>query len=69
MLNVLPIEPDLQYNVLMSQSFRVRLKIINDAIDFLLNFHRHQRQQRQQQTNDEEAAVSIAETTTPIANE
>ncbi|CAF1064025.1 unnamed protein product [Rotaria sordida] len=43
MLNLLPIESDLQYTALISQSFRTRLQIINDTIDFLLN-------QQQQQT-------------------
>jgi len=37
MLNLLPIEPDLQYTALISQSFRARLQIINDTIDFLLS--------------------------------
>jgi len=37
MLNLLPIEPDLQYTALMSQSFRTRLQMINDTIDFLLS--------------------------------
>ena len=37
MLNLLPIEPDLQYTALTSQSFRARLQIINDTMDFLLN--------------------------------
>jgi len=32
----------LQYTALASQSFRIRLQMINDAIDFLLN---HQQQQ------------------------
>ncbi|CAF3776410.1 unnamed protein product [Rotaria magnacalcarata] len=36
-LNLLPIEPDLQYSALMSQSFRSRLQIINNTIDFLLD--------------------------------
>jgi hypothetical protein len=37
MLNLLPIEPDLQYNALASQSFRIRLQMINDTMDFLLS--------------------------------
>jgi len=44
-LNLLPIEPDLQYAALMSQSFRTRLQMINNAIDFLLN-------QEQEETTD-----------------
>jgi TolA-binding protein len=48
MLNLLPIQPDLQYSVLVSQSFRSRLQIINDTVDFLLE-HQQQQQQRQQQ--------------------
>ncbi|CAF3259069.1 unnamed protein product [Rotaria socialis] len=35
-LNILPIEPDIQYSALMSQSFRSRLQIINNTMDFLL---------------------------------
>jgi len=37
MLNLLPIEPDLQYTALMSKSFRIRLQMINDTMEFLLN--------------------------------
>jgi hypothetical protein len=44
MLNLLPIDQLLQYTALASRSFRVRLQMINDAMDFLLN------QQQQQQT-------------------
>jgi hypothetical protein len=36
-LNLLPIESDLQYTALTSQSFRTRLQMINNTIDFLLN--------------------------------
>ena len=43
MLNVLPIEQLLQYTALASRSFRIRLQMINDTIDFQLN------QQQQQQ--------------------
>lgn len=35
MLNLLPIDPLIQYTALASQSFRIRLQIINDVIDFL----------------------------------
>ena len=37
MLNLLPIEQLLQYTAVASQSYRIRLQIISDAIDFLLN--------------------------------
>ncbi|CAF1174709.1 unnamed protein product [Adineta steineri] len=37
MLNLLPIESHLQYTALSSQSFRDRLQIINNTMDFLLN--------------------------------
>ena len=37
MLDLLPIEVDLQYAALSSQSFRTRLQMINNTIDFLLN--------------------------------
>jgi len=37
MLNLLPIEQLLQYTALASHSFRIRLQMINDTIDFLLN--------------------------------
>ncbi|CAF0857936.1 unnamed protein product [Rotaria sordida] len=47
MLNLLPIEELLQYTALASQSFRIRIQMINDAIDFLLN---QQQPQQQQQT-------------------
>ena len=50
MLNLLPIEQDLQYTLLTSRSIRVRLQIINDTINFLLS-HRRRQQQRQQQQN------------------
>jgi hypothetical protein len=36
-LNLLPIEPELQYTALSSQSFRIRLQMINNTMDFLLN--------------------------------
>lgn len=36
MLNILPIEIDLQYQALMSRSYRTRLQIINEAMDFFL---------------------------------
>ena len=49
MLNLLPIEQDIQYTLLTSRSFRVRLQIINDTIDFLLSRRRRHQQQRQQQ--------------------
>lgn len=49
MLNLLPIEHDLQYTILTSRSFRVRLQIINDTIDFLMSRRRRHQQQRQQQ--------------------
>jgi len=49
MLNLLPIESHLQYSALTSQSFRTRLQMINDTIDFLLT-------QQQQQT-----AVSVTD--------
>ena len=53
MLNVLPIEPDLQYSVLISQSFRSRLQVINGTIDFLLEYQqRHDQQLQQQQQQD-----------------
>jgi len=48
-LNLLPIESHLQYSALTSQSFRTRLQMINDTIDFLLT-------QQQQQT-----AVSVTD--------
>lgn len=44
MLNLLPIEQLFQYTALASRSYRVRLQMINDAIDFLHN------QQQQQPT-------------------
>ena len=55
MLNLLPIEPDLQYSVLVSQSFRSRLQVINGTIDFLLQHQQqlHQRQQEQQEHEEE----------------
>lgn len=37
MLNLLPIEQLLQYTALASRSFRIRLQMINDTMDFLLN--------------------------------
>lgn len=37
MLNLLPIEQLLQYTALASRSCRVRLQMINDTMDFLLN--------------------------------
>jgi hypothetical protein len=46
MLNLLPIEQLLQYTALASQSYRIRLEMINNAIDFLNN----QQQQQQQVT-------------------
>jgi len=49
-LNFLPIEPDLQYAALMSQSFRTRLQMINDTVDFLLS---------QQQTTDDSTTDEI----------
>ncbi|CAF4772476.1 unnamed protein product, partial [Rotaria sp. Silwood1] len=49
MLNLLPIEENLQYAALISESFRTRLQIINDTIDFLLN----QQQQIITSTTDE----------------
>lgn len=51
MLNLLPIESDLQYTALMSQSFRTRLQMINDTIDFLTN--QQQRQETIIPPNDE----------------
>jgi hypothetical protein len=36
-MNLLPIEPDLQYTALSSQSFRIRLQMINDTMEFLLS--------------------------------
>jgi hypothetical protein len=45
MLNLLPIEQLLQYTALASRSFRIRLQMINDTIDFLLNQQQHQQQQ------------------------
>jgi len=45
MLNLLPIDQLLQYTALASHSLRVRLQMINDTMDFLLN-----QQQQQQQT-------------------
>jgi hypothetical protein len=44
MLNLLPIEQLLQYTALASRSYRVRLQMINDAVDF-------QQNQQQQQTS------------------
>ena len=35
MLNLLPINTLLQYTALASQSFRIRLQIINDVINYL----------------------------------
>ena len=35
MLNLLPIHELLQYTALASQSFRIRLQMINDVIDYL----------------------------------
>ncbi|CAF4043196.1 unnamed protein product, partial [Rotaria sp. Silwood2] len=52
MLNLLPIEANLQYTALISQSYRTRLQIINDTIDFLLN-HQQQQQQTITSTTDE----------------
>ncbi len=43
MLNLLPIEQLLQYTALASRSYRIRLQMINDAIEFSHN-------QQQQQT-------------------
>jgi len=37
MLSLLPIEQLLQYTALASRSFRIRLQMINDAIDFSQN--------------------------------
>ena len=37
MLNLLPIDQLLQYTALASRSFRIRLQMINDTMDFLLN--------------------------------
>ena len=37
MLNLLPIDQLLQYTALASRSYRVRLQMINDTMDFLLN--------------------------------
>ncbi|CAF3835159.1 unnamed protein product, partial [Adineta steineri] len=50
MLNVLPIEPILQYTALASQSLRIRLQMINDTIDFQLNQQQQQQQQQQSTT-------------------
>jgi hypothetical protein len=51
MLNLLPIETELQYMILTSRSFRIRLNIINDTIDFLLNHqHRHDHNEHEQET-------------------
>ncbi|UJR21345.1 hypothetical protein I4U23_024438 [Adineta vaga] len=41
MLNVLPIEAHLQYNAFISLSFRTRLQMMNDTINFLLNQQQH----------------------------
>jgi hypothetical protein len=35
MLNLLPIHELLRYTALASQSFRIRLQMINDVIDYL----------------------------------
>lgn len=45
MLNLLPIDELLQYTALASRSFRIRLQMISDAMDFALN-----QQLQQQQT-------------------
>lgn len=37
MLNLLPIERNLQYMALKSQSFGTRLQMINETMDFLCN--------------------------------
>ena len=50
MLNVLPIEPLLQLTALASRSYRIRLQMINDTIDFLLN---QPQQQGTASSNDE----------------
>jgi hypothetical protein len=49
MLNLLPIEQLLQLTALASRSFRIRLQMINDTIDFLLN-----QQQGTAPSNDEQ---------------
>ncbi|CAF0746358.1 unnamed protein product, partial [Didymodactylos carnosus] len=45
MLNIVPIEPLLQYAALASESLRIRLQMLNDAVTFL----QQQQQQQQQQ--------------------
>jgi len=42
MLNLLPIEELLKYTALASRSFRIRLQMINDTIDFQLNQQQQQ---------------------------
>ena len=59
MLNLLPIESDLQYTLLTSQSFRMRLQMINDTIDFLLNNHQQQQQQQPLQQDAEPADEAV----------
>lgn len=55
MLNLLPIEHDLQYTILTSRSIRTRLQIINDTINFLMSHRlRHQQRQQQQEQRQEE---------------
>lgn len=48
MLNLLPIDPLIQYTALASLSFRIRLQIINDVVDFL----QHQYQQATTEQHD-----------------
>ena len=60
MLNLLPIESDLQYTVLTSQSFRMRLQMINDTIDFLLNNHQQQQPALPQEADQAEETIPVA---------
>jgi hypothetical protein len=49
MLNLLPIQQLLQLTALASRSLRIRLQMINDTIDFLLNQQQQQQQQQQEE--------------------
>ncbi|CAF3379848.1 unnamed protein product [Rotaria socialis] len=54
MINLLPIDELLQSTALASQSFRIRIQMISDAIDFLLNQQENHQQQQEEDKQEPE---------------
>ncbi|CAF3735551.1 unnamed protein product [Rotaria socialis] len=54
MINLLPIDGLLQSTALASQSFRIRIQMISDAIDFLLNQQENHQQQQEEDKQEPE---------------